>query len=144
MKALLDTSVFVAALVATHPRHAQAFPWLRRAQAGEYQLVVATHGLAELYSVLTTLPARPRISPPDALTLIEQNVERHAQLVSLSGADYTAALRDLASRSLAGGIVFDALLVRAARKAAVDRLVTLNPGDFRRIWPEGAGLLTHP
>lgn len=144
MRALLDTSVLVAALVATHARHAQAFPWLRRAHAGEFQLVVATHSLAELYSVLTTLPARPRISPADALTLIEQNVERHAHFVSLSEADYLAALRDLTARSLAGGTVFDALLVRAARKAAVDRLVTLNPADFRRIWPDSDGILTVP
>ena len=61
--------------------------------------------------------------------------------MSLSEADYTATLRDLAARSLAGGVVFDALLVRAARNAEVDQLLTLNLSDFRRIWPEGEEIL---
>ncbi len=141
---LFDTSVIVAALVAGHVHHARASAWLRRAHSPELQLVVATHTLAELYSVLTALPSRPRISPREAFSLIQENVERHARLVSLSEADYTATLRDLAARSLAGGVVFDALLVRAARNAEVDQLLTLNLSDFRRIWPEGEGILIEP
>ncbi len=144
MKVLFDTSVLVAALVASHAHHARAADWLRRTQAPDVELIVAAHTLAELYAVLSALPARPRIAPAEALALIEQNVERHARVVSLSAADYLATLRDLAARSLTGGVVFDALLVRAARIAEVDRLLTLSLSDFRRLWPEGEGILAAP
>jgi len=33
VKVLFDTSVLVAALVAAHPAHDRAFPWLKRASS---------------------------------------------------------------------------------------------------------------
>ena len=75
MKILFDTSVLVAAVVQPHPMHSRALPWLKRAKAGEYDFVVATHTLAELYAVLTTLPVKPRISSSTAWRLIQENIE---------------------------------------------------------------------
>ncbi|VAX34835.1 hypothetical protein MNBD_UNCLBAC01-1474 [hydrothermal vent metagenome] len=71
MKILFDTSVFVAAIVSSHPKHTQAFLWLRRAKEGDFELYVAEHSLAELYAVLTTLPIKPRIFPSVAQKLIQ-------------------------------------------------------------------------
>jgi hypothetical protein len=45
---------------------------------------------------------------------------------------------------MAGAIVYDALLVRAAEKAGVDRLLTLNIDDFRRAWPDAGDRLERP
>ena len=47
MKALFDTSVLVAASVETHPMHARAWPWLKRAHSGEIEYCVVAHSLAE-------------------------------------------------------------------------------------------------
>lgn len=85
MKILFDTSVLESAIVEPHPMHSRAMPWLQRAKAGKFDFVVASHTLAELYAVLTTLPVRPRISPAIAWRLVHENVETSAKIVSLSG-----------------------------------------------------------
>ena len=66
MKVLFDTSVIVAALIESHPMHERAFPWLKQAKAREFDLVVASHTLAELYAVLSTFPIKPRITSATA------------------------------------------------------------------------------
>lgn len=144
MRVFFDTSVLVAALLTPHPAHARAVSWLSRAKAGEFEFLVSAHSLAELYSTLSAFPVKPRISPAAARRLIQENIESTAQLISLSVADYSATLESLADRGLSGGIVYDALLARAAWKSGAERLLTLNEADFRRVWPEGASIILPP
>lgn len=144
MRIFFDTSVLVAALFEGHTRHAQAFPWLKRAQEREFTFLVATHSLAELYSTLTSLPVRPRISPAAARELIHESVEGVAELISLSPADYSSTLQRISELGLSGGVTYDALLARAAEKSAADRLLTFNQSDFRRVWPAGESILFVP
>jgi predicted nucleic acid-binding protein len=127
MKILFDTSVLVAAIVEPHPMHSRALPWLQRAKAGEFDFVVASHTLAELYAVLTTLPVKPRMLPATAWRLIHENVVKH-----------------MADLGLSGGIVYDALIARAAQKSGVERLLTFNADDFTRLWPDGEAILFVP
>lgn len=63
MKALLDTSMLVAALVEPHPEYVRAQPWLARSRSKSADMVIASHTIAELYAVLSTLPVSLRISP---------------------------------------------------------------------------------
>ena len=142
MKVLFDTSVLVAAMVAAHPAHARALPWLSRAKKGEVVYSVGAHSLAELYAVLSRLPPTPRLTPEAAARLIHDNVETHATVVTLSASDYNLTIKRLAERGLAGGQVYDALIARAAEKCGADRLLTLDPEDFRRVWPEGLNRIT--
>ncbi len=144
MKALLDTSTLVAALVEAHPEHERCRPWLEKVCAGDLELVVAAHSLAELFAVLSTLPVRPKLTPALARRLIRENVERHATIATLTATDHRAVLDDLAERGLSGGVVYDALIARAAARSGVDRLITLNGRDFRRAWPEGEGRVIEP
>lgn len=144
MRVLLDTSVLVAALVRSHPRHAKARPWLARALAGEISLVIAAHTLAELHATLTALPVRPRISPQTAQRLRKESLPEATKVVALTAADYELVVGRMAEQGLAGGVVYDALIARAAETARVDRLVTLNEGHFRRAWPEGEDRITGP
>jgi predicted nucleic acid-binding protein len=144
MKILFDTSVLVAAMVEAHPRHADAFPWLQKARAGRIGYFVCAHTLAELFSVLSTLPTSPRPSPALARRLIHENVEAAARIVALSRGDYSAVVREVAALGLSGGVVYDALIARAARKGNVDRLLTLNAGDFLRVWPGGEKVIASP
>jgi predicted nucleic acid-binding protein len=53
MKVAFDTSVLVAALVATHRDHARALVWLRAVSSGAIEGVVSVHVLGEVWSVLT-------------------------------------------------------------------------------------------
>lgn len=130
---LFDTSVLVAAMVATHLFHNRAILWLQRAKQGQFAFLVATHSIAELYSILTTLPVRPCISPPTAQQLINDNIESCAEIISLDTKDYIAVTKELSNLGLSGGIVFDALLLQAAKKAKADRLLTFNLKDFERL-----------
>jgi predicted nucleic acid-binding protein len=144
VKVLLDTSVLVAALVRSHPRHALALPWLARAKAGEVGLVVAAHTLAELHATLTTLPVKPRISPETAGRLREENLPDAVEIVALDAADYLRVVGRMSDLGLAGGIIYDALIARAAEVAQVDHLVTLNETHFHRAWPEGEDRIKGP
>lgn len=144
MKVLFDTSVLVAAVVAAHPAHGHALPWLQRARAGEVAFFVAAHSLAELYAVLTRLPTAPRISPSAALRLVGENVAAHAEIVALDAADYRSLLSRWAKLEIAGGAAYDGLIARAAEKAGVDRLLTLNQAHFLRVWPEGGAVISSP
>ena len=144
MKVLLDTSVLVAAMLEAHPMHARAFPWLRRVRKGEAALVMASHTLAELYAVLTELPVSPRIAPATAWRMIRENLLPFAEVVSLSSADYRAALQNLAELGVGGGAAYDALIVKAAAKAGAEKIVTLNAEDFRRVAPEMADRIGEP
>ena len=144
MRVLFDTSVLVAATVEPHPVHNRALPWLQRAKAGEFDFLVATHTLAELYAVLTTLPVKPRITPLAAWRLVQTNVEVSARIVTLSVSDYKGTVREMAENGLTGGVIYDALIVTAARKSGADRLLTLNEHDFLRLWPQGEDVITVP
>ena len=50
----------------------------------------------------------------------------------------------MSALGLSGGVVYDALVAQAARKAQVDRLLTLNEADFRRVWPDAAARIAPP
>jgi predicted nucleic acid-binding protein len=144
MNILFDTSVLVAAMVEAHPMHQRALPWLQRVQAGLDVGIIATHSIAELYAVLTKLPIRPRISPAVARRLIQQNVLEICRVVSLSEDDYVAVVEHLSDTGIVGGATYDALILYAALKADVDRVVTLNETDFRRIYPDLADKVVAP
>ena len=144
MKTLFDTSVLVAAIVEPHSMHTRALPWLQRAKAGEIDFLVASHTLAELYAVLTTLPLKPRVSPLTAWRLVHDNVETSAKIISLSPSDYKDTIKYMSELGLTGGIIYDALIVKAAQKSGVERLLTFNPDDFIRLWPGGESFIYIP
>jgi predicted nucleic acid-binding protein len=144
MKVFFETSVLVAALVEAHPMHARALPWLERAQGADFDGVVSSHTVAEVYAVLTALPLRPRITPTTAWRLIQESVLSAATIVALSASDYTTVLKRVSKLGLSGGVVYDALAARAAQKSRAGRFLTFNSSDFERVWPEGKSLLYEP
>ena len=94
MKILFDTSVIIAGLVESHPMHQKAFPWLKRAKSNEFELIVASHTIAELYAVLSTLPIKPRITPLIARKLINENIEPNSKIISLTPGEYKSEGKD--------------------------------------------------
>jgi predicted nucleic acid-binding protein len=144
MKTLFDTSIIVSGIVESHPMHAKCLPWLQRAKTGEVECIVVSHSLAETYAVLTTLPVKPRISPLVAQRLIDTNLQAMARIVPLTIADYWNTIQRMTEMGLSGGAVYDALIAAVARRLSVDKLLTLNADDFRRVWPEGKQVITTP
>lgn len=144
MRVLFDTSVLVAALLGSHPNHSQAISWLKRAKSGEFEFLVSTHTLAELYAVLSSLPVKPRIDPATAQRLVYENVGVTAQPVSLTPEEYLLTIRHIAELGLSGGMIYDAIIARAAETSGADQLLTLNRSHFERVWPEGRSRIFAP
>ena len=93
-------------------------------------MVVAAPALIEAYSVLTRLPAPHRISPDDALSLLEENFMGVRKISALVAPAYRALLRGAPANALAGGRVYDAVIAACARKAGVKTLLTFNETHF--------------
>ncbi len=128
MSALLDSSVVLASLDADEPRHAACD---RLVAAGGHVLYV--HALAETFSVLTGGRAGRRLRPAVAAALLEGSVLPFVQIVTLSGKETMAALADCEGRGVRGGAVYDFLHLAAARKAGVERLLTLDVTHFQAL-----------
>ena len=144
MKTLFDTSVIIAALVESHPMHGRAFPWLKQAKEKQFELVVASHTLAELYAVLSTLPLKPRISSSVAWRLIKENIESTSKVISLTPAEYSSTIKNMSEMGSIGGTIYDALIAKVAQKAKVERLLTLNINHFRRVWQDEENKIITP
>ncbi|MGA2175820.1 MAG: PIN domain-containing protein [Verrucomicrobiota bacterium] len=140
MKVFLDTSVLVAAVIEKHAAHERAFAALERVQNGKDEGFVSSHSLAELYANLTKLPPPFRHSPEQALLSIEENVLPYFKISSLVGSDYSALIREAALAGIQGGTIYDAVLLKSARKAGVDRIYTLNLKHFEAVAPKNLGL----
>lgn len=111
---------------------------------GEDVGVVSAHSLAEVYSILTTLPVHPKISPSDAQQLIASNIFNVLEVVFLSDTDYVQVIEYLSAHGIVGGATYDAIILRAAINANVDQIITLNGKDFCRVYPELAGKIIAP
>jgi len=144
MKALLDTSTLIAAMLPDHVHHADALPWLSQAKRGAFEFICSGHSLAELYAVLTRSPRKPQIGPSEAWRLIKENVTSNAQVISLASDEYALLIESLAKTKISGAAVYDAVIARVAELTSVDYLVTLNVPDFQRVWPTGTARIVSP
>lgn len=144
MKALFDSSVFVAAFLQSHPSHQPSLNWLSKVRSGAISLVISGHTLAEIYAVITRLPPPFTVAPSIAWRLIEANILPYATIRSLSHAGYVRVLKRAARENLRGGILYDALIADVASRERVDLLVTLNQRHFQRVWPECADRVVSP
>jgi predicted nucleic acid-binding protein len=136
MKVLFDSSALIAAFVESHSKHIEARTWVSRAKRKEIEYVVAGHSLFEVYSVLTSAPFQPRITPGIAQELLKENVEDFAEIVALSKKDHQRIIQKLAELNLSGGIVYDAIIAECALKSKADQIITSNSKDFVRISPK--------
>ena len=133
MKILFDTSVLVAALLDSHPKHAIAFQWLVKAKHKEIEGYIGIHTLVELYAILTSLPVQRKVSSPDIWRLLQDSVFSNFEVIQLTKADYQDTLESLSQSDIRGGATYDALIARAAFNAKVDKLFTFNIKHFMRV-----------
>jgi predicted nucleic acid-binding protein len=136
MKVFLDTSVLVASVVQKHESHERAYAILERVQDEKDDGFISAHSLAEMYAVLTKSPPPFRHAPEQALLSIEENIERYFKTAHLTGAEYMALIREAALAGIQGGTIYDAVLLKSASKAGVDRIYTLNLKHFQVVAPK--------
>jgi predicted nucleic acid-binding protein len=132
----VDSSILVAALASWHENHDESRTALERVMGPAGELVLPADVLVETYSVLTRLPSPHRLSPEDALRLLEENFA-DARTVALAATDTWRLLRTLAAAAVAGGAVYDARIVAAAVKGGAAQILTLNGRHFSRLAPDG-------
>ena len=135
MQVFLDTSVLVAASVASHPHHVQALAVLSRVAKGDDNGFIGVHSIAETYAALTRLPVVPRIHPSEAGRIIRENILKHFVLVAAGEAEYLHALAAVQDNGWLGAKIYDALLLACATRSGAERIYTFSLGDFRGLAP---------
>ncbi len=120
----------MAAVLAGHDRHKPC----NRAVAEAREPMCGVHTLAEFYANTTALPLRSRLTPEEAIFLVDQIVERF-RIIALTMQEYHETLRHMAAVHQRGGRTYDALLLACARKARAETIYTLDL-DFPELAPD--------
>lgn len=141
MKAFFDTSVLVAAFRGDHVHHERSLRVF--AASTTKDAACSMHTLAELFAVLTALPVKPPISPEHAMLFVDE-IRARLTPISLDLQDYYQTLRAAADRGLTGGRIYDALLLRCAKKCNAQTIYTWNLRHFEAIAPDLATRLRMP
>jgi predicted nucleic acid-binding protein len=136
VKVYVDTNIIVARLVRSHVHQVNANNLLHQIQSRRWTPVIAAHGLAEIYSVLTRTPFQPRVSPAEAWEMLDLNVLPRFEIETLSRSDYIRVLKDCAAQGFGGGRIHDALHLAVARKAQCERIYTFDVPHFRQLAPD--------
>lgn len=130
MKAFLDTSVLVAAFYGDHERHESSIELFLRCEKRE--ACCAAHSLAEVYSALTGMPGKDRVSGDEAMLFLG-NVRDRLTIVSLTEEEYVRTLESAAAQGIVGGAIYDALIGHCAAKANAKSIYTWNVKHFMRL-----------
>lgn len=132
MKLGVDTSVLVSAVHANHPLHVPSASWLDDAFSA-HEIVVAHHSVIEAFAVLTRLPAKYRLSPSEAEMVIHGTLHGNVRIAPFDSGSVWQALDFVAAAPAAGGAAYDAFIIHLLATAGVERIVTYNVREFRRL-----------
>jgi predicted nucleic acid-binding protein len=141
MKAFLDTSVLVAAFYGDHPHHDASLHVLTRFPKKD--AACGAHSLVEVYSSLTRMPGRHRISGEQAMLFIT-DVRERLTVIALTRDEYFESLESDAKLGVVGGTIYDAILARCALKVRAEKLFTWNARHFEHFGPAITQLLETP
>jgi predicted nucleic acid-binding protein len=127
----LDTSVLLAGLVDFGPQSAPAQSLMHVvAEKRVADAATAWHCCLEFYSVATRLPPEYRLSPSDAILLLEEEVFGRMAIHDLPAAGRLPMLRAAAHDAVAGGRIYDSHIADVARAAGARVVVTDNRRHF--------------
>ena len=101
------------------------------------------HTLAETYTTLTR-NARGYGLPPLYAAQVCANAAKKFTIVTLTTNEVIQALQAAAMLNLAGPIIYDALILAAARKANARFIYTNNVSHFREVAPDLARIIREP
>lgn len=127
----LDTSVLVGGLIDFGPQSAPAQLLLHAiAERRVATAKTAWHCCLEFFSVSTRLPAEFRLTPADALRLLEEEVFARLTVHDLPAADRLPMFKIAARDDVAGGRIYDTHIAEIARSAGAGVIVTDNRRHF--------------
>ena len=112
MKGFFDTSALVPVFYGDHVHHKPSldrFIQFDRTSRG----CCGAHSLVEVYSTLTRMPGKHRISAEQAMFFIGSIRER-LSVIALSGDEYADASQTAAALGIVGGGIYDAMLAQCA------------------------------
>ena len=138
-----DTSIFVAGLVEMG-RASEAPQRALAAVAGGHvrKPFTAWHCCLEFYSVVTRLPEELRLSPGEALQLIEGNILDRFEIRQLLDNAQGTFLKALEHDQVLGGRVYDAHIAEIARLSGAKTVVTDNRRHFASLARHGIRVLS--
>lgn len=123
MKAFFDTSVLVPVFYGDHVHHQASLALFIR--FNKPTGCCGAHSLAEVFSTLTRMPGKHRISGEQAMLFIGSIRER-LSIIAPDGDEYAAALEASAARGIVGGRIYDAMLAHCAIKAKAEAIYSWN------------------
>ena len=127
MKGFFDTSVLVPVFYGDHVHHKASLDLF--IQFDKSTGCCGTHSLAEVYSTLTRMPGKHRISAEQAMLFIGSIRER-LSIIALSDDEYADALQSSAALGIVGGGIYDAMLAHCAIKARAEAIYSWNGRHF--------------
>ena len=127
----LDTSVLLAGVIDFGPQSRAAQQVMDRVAAREtIKASTAWHCCLEFYSVATRVPPEFRLTPADALQLLDQEILERLTVYDLPAGDRRGFLGAAARDGIVGGRIYDAHIADVARAAKADVVVTDNRRHF--------------
>ena len=76
--------------------------------------------------------------------MIEDNVLERFEIVTLTAKEYQQTIHDCALQGWSGGRIYDALQLKAARKANCERIYTFNVRHFQQMAPDLSSRIVSP
>ena len=139
MKVAVDSSVLVAALIASENDHSECNRVLDHHDCSAH-----VHALAETFNTLTGSRLGFRVPASDAAQMLRNELLPRVTFVSLEAHEVIAALAQAEQRGVRGGAVFDYHHLVAATKMKAERFYTLDVRDFRQLHRPGDPVIVHP
>ncbi|SPF55611.1 PilT protein domain protein [Candidatus Sulfopaludibacter sp. SbA4] len=133
MKAFFDSSVLVPVFYGDHEHHERSMAVFKK--YGKVQACCGAHTLAEVYSSLTRMPGRHRISAEQGILFIE-NLREKLTVVSLDAEEYWQGLNKYADLGIVGGTIYDAMLGYCALKGKAETIYSWNTRHYQQLGPE--------
>jgi predicted nucleic acid-binding protein len=141
MKGFFDSSVLVPVFYGDHVHHQASLGLF--IQFDKSSGCCGDHSLAEVYSTLTRMPGKHRISGEQAMLFIGSIRER-LSIIALSGDEYAEALAVSAALGIVGGGIYDAMLSHCAIKAQAETIFSWNRRHYAQCGPEVTQRLRTP
>jgi predicted nucleic acid-binding protein len=141
MKGFFDTSVLVPVFYGSHVNHQASLAAF--IQFDKSTGCCGAHSLAEVYSTLTRMPGKHRVSGEQTMLFIGSMRER-LSIIALSGDEYAEALEASSALGIVGGSIYDAILAHCALKAQAETIYSWNGRHYGQCGPEVTARLRTP
>lgn len=134
MRLLLDTNCLVALASDDHEHHASTYAALQRRRAEGHRIIIAVHAVTEAYSVLTRMPPPFRMTPAEAIGVLDRSWGK-SECVALTAGELWQVLRACGAAGIRGGRAYDWVIAECARKGKATEILSWNARHF-----EGFGI----